>query len=287
MAVSLREYRAKIKSTQSMKKITRAMELIAASRIIKAQQAAAAATPYARELTRAVSALATYSNVDHPLTTEAEDPKRAAVLVITSDRGLAGAYASSALKEAERLVEKLRSVPLEDRDTWATVARQTAGAFAAWSNATEEKPGDLAAAAEALSRSAQTYRSTPPPQKIGTSALSGSAMLLAAAARGGRGTVGQAVMIRQLLRLTQSVYDASKAAEQHRQAQLLATETRARLVRVGSSTLRRNRHPRAADRPRSRGPGDARSPPRRQRPRPHGGGRSAPAPHRTPQDPST
>jgi F-type H+-transporting ATPase subunit gamma len=109
MAVSLREYRAKIKSTQSMKKITRAMELIAASRIIKAQQHAAAAEPYARELTRAVSAVATFSNVDHPLTTEKEDPKRAAVLVISSDRGLAGAYSSSVLKESERLAEKLHS----------------------------------------------------------------------------------------------------------------------------------------------------------------------------------
>ena len=87
MAVSLREYRARIKSVESTKKITRAMELIAASRIIKAQQRAQAAAPYARELTRAVSAVATYSNVDHPLTVEEEDPKRAAVLVITSDRG--------------------------------------------------------------------------------------------------------------------------------------------------------------------------------------------------------
>ncbi|MCR1781801.1 F0F1 ATP synthase subunit gamma [Nocardioides carbamazepini] len=108
MAVSLREYRARIKSTESMKKITRAMELIAASRIIKAQQRAAAAAPYARELTRAVSAVATFSNVDHPLTREEENPKRAAVLVITSDRGLAGAYSSSVLKEAERLSERLR-----------------------------------------------------------------------------------------------------------------------------------------------------------------------------------
>ena len=108
MAVSLREYRARIKSTESMKKITRAMELIAASRIIKAQQRAQAAAPYARELTRAVSAVATFSNVDHPLTHEQEDPKRAAVLVITSDRGLAGAYSSSVLREAERLAEKLR-----------------------------------------------------------------------------------------------------------------------------------------------------------------------------------
>jgi F-type H+-transporting ATPase subunit gamma len=109
MAVSLREYRARIKSTESMKKITRAMELIAASRIIKAQQRAQAAAPYARELTRAVSAVATFSNVDHPLTTEEEDPKQAAVLVITSDRGLAGAYSASVLKEAERLGERLRS----------------------------------------------------------------------------------------------------------------------------------------------------------------------------------
>lgn len=92
MAVSLREYRARIKSTESMKKITRAMELIAASRIIKAQQRAQAAAPYARELTR-----------------EEENPKRAAVLIVTSDRGLAGAYSSSVLKEAERLAEKLRS----------------------------------------------------------------------------------------------------------------------------------------------------------------------------------
>ncbi|WP_313407431.1 F0F1 ATP synthase subunit gamma [Aeromicrobium sp.] len=109
MAVSLREYRAKIRSTQSTKKITRAMELIAASRIIKAQQAAAAAAPYARELTRAVSALATYSNIEHVLTTENPDAKRAAILVVASDRGLAGAYASSVLKETEQLSERLRA----------------------------------------------------------------------------------------------------------------------------------------------------------------------------------
>ena len=108
MAVSLREYRARIKSTESMKKITRAMELIAASRIIKAQQRAQAAAPYARELTRAVSALATYSNVEHALTTEPENPTRAALLLVTSDRGLAGAYSASVIKEAERLIELLK-----------------------------------------------------------------------------------------------------------------------------------------------------------------------------------
>ena len=74
-------------SVTTIKKVTRAMELIAASRIIKAQQRAQSAAPYARELTRAVSAVATFSNVDHPLTTEAENPTRAAVLLITSDRG--------------------------------------------------------------------------------------------------------------------------------------------------------------------------------------------------------
>lgn len=109
MAVSLREYRARIKSVESTKKITRAMELIAASRIIKAQQRAQAAAPYARELTRAVSAVATFSNVDHPLTTETTESNRAAILIVTSDRGLAGAYSSSVLKEAERLTEKLRA----------------------------------------------------------------------------------------------------------------------------------------------------------------------------------
>ena len=119
MAVSLREYRARIKSVESTKKITRAMELIAASRIIKAQQRAQSAAPYARELTRAVSAVATYSNVDHPLTTEPEDPKRAAILIVTSDRGLAGGYSSGVLKEAERLAEKLRGEGKEV-DTYIT-----------------------------------------------------------------------------------------------------------------------------------------------------------------------
>jgi F-type H+-transporting ATPase subunit gamma len=109
MVASLREYRARIRATQATKKITRAMELIAASRIIKAQQRAAAATPYARELTRAISALATYSRVDHPLTTEPENPQRAGILLITSDRGLAGPYSSAVIKEAERLTEKLHA----------------------------------------------------------------------------------------------------------------------------------------------------------------------------------
>ena len=126
MAVSLREYRARIKSTESMKKITRAMELIAASRIIKAQARAQAAAPYARELTRAVSAVATFSNVNHPLTTEVEDPTRAAILLVTSDRGLAGAYSSSVIKEAEQLVTRLRA---EGKDITLFVAGRKGEAY--------------------------------------------------------------------------------------------------------------------------------------------------------------
>ena len=104
----MRVYRQRIRSVQATKKITRAMELIAASRVVKARQRVHDHTPYARALTQAVSAVATFSNVDHPLTTEHPQVRRAAMLVITSDRGLAGAYSSSVLKESEKLAEKLR-----------------------------------------------------------------------------------------------------------------------------------------------------------------------------------
>ena len=107
MPANLRELRDRKASVSTIKKLTRAMELIAASRIVKAQQRAQAAGPYARELTRAVSAVATFSNVDHPLTTEKPDPKRAAVLLITSDRGQAGAYSANVIREGERLNQLL------------------------------------------------------------------------------------------------------------------------------------------------------------------------------------
>ncbi|MFF1822601.1 F0F1 ATP synthase subunit gamma [Kribbella sp. NPDC051587] len=108
MPATQRELKDRRDSVTTIKKLTRAMELIAASRIVKAQQRAQAAGPYARELTRAVSAVATFSNVDHPLTTEKPNPKRAAVLLITSDRGQAGAYSSSVIREGERLNQMLR-----------------------------------------------------------------------------------------------------------------------------------------------------------------------------------
>jgi len=109
MGAQLRVYRRRIRATQSIQKITKAMELIAASRIIKAQQRVAASTPYAQEITRAVSAVASQSNVDHPLTTEKENRTRAAMLLITADRGLAGAYSTNAIKEGEQLATLLRS----------------------------------------------------------------------------------------------------------------------------------------------------------------------------------
>jgi F-type H+-transporting ATPase subunit gamma len=115
MPASLRELRQRKTTVSTTKKITRAMELIAASRIIKAQHRAQSAAPYARELTRAVSAVATFSNVDHPLTTEKPNPSRAAVLLITSDRGLAGAYSSSVIKEGEQLTQLLHSEGKEVR----------------------------------------------------------------------------------------------------------------------------------------------------------------------------
>lgn len=89
------------------------MELISASRIVKAQQRVSASTPYANELTRAVSAVATFSNTNHPLTTESENPKRAAVLIITADRGMAGAYSTNAIKEAEGLIVTLKERGLQ------------------------------------------------------------------------------------------------------------------------------------------------------------------------------
>ncbi|MFG3287008.1 F0F1 ATP synthase subunit gamma [Streptomyces sp. NPDC048111] len=108
MGAQLRVYKRRIRSVTATKKITKAMEMIAASRIVKAQRQVAASTPYATELTRAVTAVATGSTTKHPLTTEAEAPTRAAVLLITSDRGLAGGYSSNAIKAAERLSERLR-----------------------------------------------------------------------------------------------------------------------------------------------------------------------------------
>src|SRR5579863_4359092 len=108
MGAQLRAVRRRIGAVQSTAKITRAQELIASSRIIRAQQRVRAAAPYARELTQAVEAVVTGSpSVTHPLITEPENPSRAAVVMLTSDRGFAGGYNANVLREAQALTEKL------------------------------------------------------------------------------------------------------------------------------------------------------------------------------------
>lgn len=103
MGAQLRVYRRRIKSVQSTKKITKAMELIASSRFVKAQQRVEASLPYTQELLRAISAAVSHGNGDGALVTEVENRKRAAVILVTSDRGLAGAYSSAIIKEGEGL----------------------------------------------------------------------------------------------------------------------------------------------------------------------------------------
>src|SRR5260221_2875586 len=108
MGAQLRDYRRRIASVTSTKKITRAQELIATARIVKAQQRVAASTPYAREITRAVSAVASNSNVNHPLTTEHPQARRAPVVLVTIHRGFCGACNPNVIKEAGQLTHLLR-----------------------------------------------------------------------------------------------------------------------------------------------------------------------------------
>jgi F-type H+-transporting ATPase subunit gamma len=128
MGAQLRVYRQKIRSAQTTKKITRAMELIAASRIQKALVRVQASAPYARAVTRAVSAVATYSNVQHVLTTEPEKITRSAVVIFASDRGLAGAFNSNVLKAGEELSTLLREQGKEV--VYYVVGRRAVGYFA-------------------------------------------------------------------------------------------------------------------------------------------------------------
>jgi F-type H+-transporting ATPase subunit gamma len=115
MGAQLRLVRRRIRSVQSTAKITRAQELIASSRIIKAQQRVHDAQPYAREITWAVEAVVSRSSqIDHPLTTEPKNPTRAAVLILTSDRGFAGGYNASVLREAQNLRALLAERHVQD-----------------------------------------------------------------------------------------------------------------------------------------------------------------------------
>lgn len=127
MGAQLRVYKQKISTAQTTKKITKAMELIAASRIQKALARVKASTPFARAVTRAVSAVATYSNVNHPLTHEPEVIRRSAVVILTSDRGLAGAFNSQVLREGLEVAELLREQGKEP--VYYLVGRKAVGYF--------------------------------------------------------------------------------------------------------------------------------------------------------------
>ncbi|MGH3517431.1 MAG: F0F1 ATP synthase subunit gamma [Haloechinothrix sp.] len=109
MGAQIRELRQRIKSTKSIGKITKAMELIATSRIAKAQVRVKASRPYAEEITNVLSALASAATtLDNPLLTERENPRRAGVLVVTSDKGLCGGYNANVLRATEELLSLLR-----------------------------------------------------------------------------------------------------------------------------------------------------------------------------------
>ncbi|MGH9152188.1 MAG: F0F1 ATP synthase subunit gamma, partial [Acidimicrobiales bacterium] len=98
-----RVLKRRIRSVQSTKKITRAMELIAATRVVKAQQRAQEARPYAEHITNVIQTLAsTGTGLEHPLLRRSKEGGPFAMVVITSDRGLAGAYNSSVIRAAER-----------------------------------------------------------------------------------------------------------------------------------------------------------------------------------------
>jgi F-type H+-transporting ATPase subunit gamma len=127
MAATLRELRGRIRSAGSIKKITKAQEMIATSRIGKAQARLKEARPYTVEITRVLTTLAQEAALDHPLLVEKPSPKRAGVLVVSSDRGLCGAYNSGAFRKAEELFSRLR----EDGKTPVlyTVGRKAQGYF--------------------------------------------------------------------------------------------------------------------------------------------------------------
>jgi F-type H+-transporting ATPase subunit gamma len=113
MGAQLRVLRRRIRSVESTKKITRAQELIAASRIVKAQQRLDATRPYFQSLVRALSAAVSNATIEHPLLTPRENARRAAVVVFTADRGFAGAYSANAIREARMLITLLEAEGME------------------------------------------------------------------------------------------------------------------------------------------------------------------------------
>jgi F-type H+-transporting ATPase subunit gamma len=153
MGAQLRVVRRRIRSVQSTMKITRAMELIAASRIVKAQQRVFEARPYADLLTSAMEDVARQTGfLVHPLLEERERPERAGVLVMTSDRGLAGSYNANLLKRAEGLLRRVRGAGQEP--VIYAVGKKAIGYFrfravpveASWSGFSEVRPRRSASA---------------------------------------------------------------------------------------------------------------------------------------------
>lgn len=135
-------------------------------------------------------------------------------------------------RELGELRTRLRDVPATDRATWAHVARETAGAFAAWSQRVETTPGPLAETARELSRSAhiRAHQSSPKPVRMGSA--SGAAMILLQAAAAGRGTAAEAILFRQLGRLSVALLDAHKAAGDARRAEQMAESLRGKLAAI-------------------------------------------------------
>jgi hypothetical protein len=139
-----------------------------------------------------------------------------------------------------RLREQLCQVPIEDRETWARVARQTAGALAAWSARVETTPGPLAATSDALARSAQLRRMPTARTARGTAAnagvasIAGAALLLAQGARGGRATVAQTLLLRQLANTIKALHDMHRAAGEARRAAEIEAAVRRELAQVAA-----------------------------------------------------
>ncbi|GAB2722726.1 relaxase/mobilization nuclease domain-containing protein [Arthrobacter bambusae] len=137
--------------------------------------------------------------------------------------------------EVARLREALRAVPMDDHATWAHVARETSGAFAAWSTATEATPGPLAAAADELSKTAQLRRyPARPVRSVGPSAR-GASLVLMAATMGGTGTAAQAIMLRQLLNVAKAVHDMHKASNDLRRARQISDLVKNQLSQVAAA----------------------------------------------------
>ena len=123
------------------------------------------------------------------------------------------------------LREQLRAVPIEDRETWARVAREGAGALAAWSQRLEDEPGRIAEASDALARSAQIKRTTPGPRRSVVPSFAGTALLLASASRGGQGVSADLALVRQLMKTTEAIVLMHRVAQEARQAEAVRVQT--------------------------------------------------------------